>query len=151
MLSVSFSRLAGFLVSVSSFLMVGCSASGPKFSALPIAPDRGVVYIYRPGSIVGGAVKGGVEVNGKNIGSISSGGYLTAVCPPGSTKVSAETEAKNEISVDVKPGQANYVRTSIQIGVLVGRLKLEEVPAETGLKEIQDCSWINADPAPPAK
>ena len=49
----------------------------------------------------------------------------------------AKTEAKSEVSIDVKMGKTYYLRCGITMGAFVGRPKLALIDSKTGRPEFQ--------------
>jgi len=127
---------------VGLLLFPGC-ASGPKFTKIQAIPDSmGLVYIYRPGKLIGGAVSYQVNANGTSITRLGSGGYFPYFAKPGEIEFSAKTESTSSITLDVKSGQTYYIKGTVGIGILVGRPHLVLVPADLGEKEIVECKLL---------
>ena len=130
-------------------LLAGCAASGPAYQEAAAAPpDRGLVYIYRPGKFIGGAVgfdvHAGPETDNRELVTLRSGGYFPYYAAPGELELWSKTESRSSVTVDVHPGETIYVRGSIGVGVLVGRPSLEIVDAATGQQEIRECKLLEA-------
>lgn len=129
-------------------LISGCSASGPTFRPIAPIPDgKGVVYIYRTPSFVGGGVYGTVSANKKPMTKIKNGGYFPDVTDPGTVHFEVSTEATNEADVMVDNGKEKYLKTTVGMGMFVGHLKFSEVSPEIGRKEIHESSLL--DPIQP--
>ncbi|MBT9097525.1 hypothetical protein KFZ76_07360 [Methylovulum psychrotolerans] len=121
----------------------GCSVSGPAFKPLdPIPANKGVVYIYRAPSFVGGGTYGTVTANSTPITKIKNGGYFPYIANPGPVHFEVSTEATNEADVIVELGKEKYLKTTIGMGFLVGHLKFSEVSSEIGKKEISECNLL---------
>lgn len=138
----SLSATIGVLLTAT--LLAGCAASGPAFKHIEATPlsNKGIVYIYRQPSIVGGAVYGTVTANHKPITKIRNGGYFPYVSDPGSVHFEVSTEATNEADVMVEAGKEKYLKTTIGIGFFVGHLKFSEVSPEIGRQEIGECKLL---------
>lgn len=133
----------GYLLCFLSILIAGCSASGPAFTPLdPIPFGKGVVYIYRTPSFVGGGVYGTVSANKKPLTKIKNGGYFPYVSDPGKVHFEVSTEATNEADVTVETGREKYLKTMVGMGMFVGHLKFSEVSQEIGKKEIRECNLL---------
>jgi len=130
-----------FLVST---LLSGCGASGPMFKPVaPLPTDKGVVYIYRESSFVGGGVFGTVTADKTPITKIRNGGYYPYISKPGTVHFEVSTEATNEADVVVEAGKEKYLKTSVGMGFFVGHLKFSEVSQDIGRKEISECQLLD--------
>ena len=138
--------IAGLLVS--SFLLPGCATLGPPFQKIEKIPDNmGLVYIYRPSKLMGGAIKYEVDANKVLVTHLPAGGYYPYFAKPGVTEFSAETESKSAVTIDVKAGETYYIKGTIGIGFFVGRPHLVIVSREEGAKEIAECKIIPEETA----
>lgn len=130
--ALSLMVLVGAVIALS-----GCGASGQQFTqfATPKA-DRGLVYVYRPSSFVGGGVYYDIHVtNPANAdfiaGELVNGSYVQIDVPSGESEIWGKTESKSSVTVDVKQGETYCVRGGVGIGFLVGRPNLEIVDMAT--------------------
>lgn len=65
-----------FLLST-ALLLSGCVATGEKFRReVPAHPQEALLYIYRPSGFIGSAQRPDIRIDGENLGSVVSGGYL---------------------------------------------------------------------------
>jgi len=70
-----------------AFVLQGCMASMP-FQPAHIQPDKALLYIYRPESIISRGTHFSVVVNDKEeIGPLVNNGYITVYVNPGSVKL----------------------------------------------------------------
>ncbi|OHD74123.1 MAG: hypothetical protein A2V99_15225 [Spirochaetes bacterium RBG_16_67_19] len=123
--------------------LAGCASLGPPFQPLASVPSgKAVVYFYRPSSFVGSAVSFTVNAGELPIISLSNGGYFPYIAAPGRISFWAKTEAESFVIIDVEPGLEYYLKGTVGMGILVGRPKLEQVPAAMGRLEILDCKLI---------
>lgn len=138
------------LTSLSIFVLVasltGCAATGPKFvtqeAATPrLAAEKGRVYFYRPGSMLGAALKPEVQFDGKVVGTSQQGGYFYTDAAAGSHVAETSTEASNRLSFVLDKGETKYVRTKVSMGVLAGHVVPELVGAEEARKELGELSY----------
>lgn len=138
--------IAGLLVS--AFLLPGCATLGPPFQKVEKIPDNmGLVYIYRPAKLMGGAIAYEVEANKVLVTHLPAGGYYPYFAKPGEIEFSAQTESKSAVTIDVKAGETYYIKGTIGIGFFVGRPHLIVVPREEGAKEIAECKLIPEETA----
>ncbi len=120
-------------------LATGC-ATGTSFKQVSEIPQgKGLVYVYRPSGIVGCAVSYDVHAAQENIGHLYPGGYLTYFASPGELEVWGKTESRGSVTVDVRAGEAQYVKASLGVGILMGRPVLIVVEPQVGRSEIESC------------
>ena len=137
-------RIASLVVIVVSLSLAGC-ASGPKYADISsaisdVAPEKGRQYIYRK-AVVGAAVQPEVRVNDDVVGKAEPKGFFYIDRDPGSYKVETSTEVDRALSLTLEAGETRYVRLNIGIGFFVGHVYPELVNNETGMEEIQACSY----------
>lgn len=60
----------------------------------------------------------------------------------GEYRLTAKTEAKEELIIAIEPGKNYYIRCSVAMGFAVGRPKMELVDEETGKQEYQTLKKI---------
>jgi hypothetical protein len=126
-------------------LLAGCAAGGAKFSTVDSIPEqKALVYIYRPNSFVGGAIKYHVAVGDKRIVYLVRGGYFPFLAEPGETEFWARTEARAAATEYLAPGETYYLRGKVGIGVVAGRPKLQFVSAEEARGELEKCKLLPA-------
>ncbi|MDB5806841.1 MAG: uncharacterized protein JWN73_4163 [Betaproteobacteria bacterium] len=134
---------------------LGACASGPKFnevkSAIPaMSADQGRIYVYRPGSMVGAAIQPEVLLNGEKVGESKPGGFFYIDRPAGNYEVACSTEVERKVGFVLEKGQVRYIKTSIGMGFLVGRVHPELMDPTEGQTELETTSYIGA-PLPAAK
>lgn len=124
-------------------LLIPNCATGPKFTKIEIIPENmGLVYIYRPGKVMGAAVSYQIKANGVPITRVNPGGYYAYLAKPGEIEFLAKTESSSSITIDVKPGETYYIKGTVGVGFFVGRPHLVLVPTEVGEKEIEKCKLL---------
>jgi len=125
-------------------VITGCAASGPAFKEITDIPqDKGLVYVYRPNSIIGSAIRYSVYADQDVVCKLIRGGYCLYYAKPGEVEFWAKTESKASLTVDVKAGQKHYVKGSLSMGFAVGRPNLSLVEEQEALKDIVDCKLLN--------
>ncbi len=121
---------------------VGC-AHGSKaqmFSPLTeMAPDQGVVYVYRPKGFVGSAVVYKVHANGTPVSALPPGRYFVYQ-GVGPVEFSAKTEIRTAVTIDIQPGQTYYIKGGVLPGAFIGNALLQQVTPDRGEAEIVKCS-----------
>jgi hypothetical protein len=136
------SSLLSVTVLLGAIFLTSCGASGPSFTQVTPPAGKGVVYIYRQSSMIGPGVFGTAKVNGRPITKIKNGGYYPYIATPGNNHFEITTEATNEANVMVEKGSQKYLKTTVGMGLLVGRLKFSEVSPEIGKNEISGCKLL---------
>lgn len=128
-------------------LIIGCAASGADFRPPnALANDKALVYIYRPNSLLGVAIRYDVTTKEGHIVEMIRGGYFPYEATPGETTFWAWTESKTSVTADLAPGKTYYLRCGLRMGLVIARATLEFVDEEQGMKELKDTVLL-----PPAK
>jgi hypothetical protein len=92
--------------------------------SLPTPPKgKGMVVLYRP-SGMGMAIVCHPREDGKMVAKAGNGKYSYFVVEPRKHKYTVETEAKNEINIEVDPDDTYYIRCKITMGIMAGRPRL---------------------------
>ncbi len=124
---------------ISALTLTGC-ASGPTFTEyaanIPEVPaDSGRIYVYRTATF-GAAVQPGIRVNGEVAGKAVPKGFFFIDRPVGSYEVSASTEAKRSLTLNLDSGEEKYVRLEVKMGLFAGHVKPVLVDNAVGKEEI---------------
>jgi hypothetical protein len=148
-MSLAHSRVATLLILVAT--LCGCAASGPRHEevrdSIPaIAPGNGRIYFYRDSSMFGAAVSAEIRLNGEVVGRSTRGGFFLVDRPPGTYEVATATEVERILSFTLEAGETRYVKTSVSMGALVGRVTPELVDAEQAVGELAGLSYTG-DPS----
>ncbi|NIM29170.1 MAG: DUF2846 domain-containing protein [Gammaproteobacteria bacterium] len=107
-------------------LLAAC-ASGPKYEAVhatfpDIDPNSGRIFFYREAVFFGDGVQPDVKLNGQIVGSAQPDGFFFVDRPPGDYEVLTSTEVDERLTFTLREAQTRYVKLSIQMGVIVGRV-----------------------------
>ena len=79
------------IIIVTSFLLLACNATGPKFTQLEsLEANQAKVYIYRPWAMLDGAATPTVQVDGVDRFDLSNGGYEVIILSPGAHKLTVK-------------------------------------------------------------
>lgn len=134
-------KFTNMLVVLSLLFLSSCAATGAKFEKIADIPqDKGIVYVYRPNSIIGGAVHYDVHAcKDETICDLIRNGYCFCYADIGELEIWGKTESKSSITIDVKAGQEYFVKGGLSVGFLVGRPNFTAVDNKTGLEEIAEC------------
>jgi hypothetical protein len=129
------------LFSTFSVLMFsGCIASGPAFrpSDELKTDSKALVYIYRPGNLIGCGIAPTVYVDEIKLGNIKNDGYLVCSVDPGKRVVELVNWGDpSTIYIDTVAGNEYYVRYFVDSDVSHIFFQLALIPKEFALREIQ--------------
>jgi len=133
------SLLSGLLV-VSS-----CATGGTPFQAITeIPPGKALVYLYRPGSLLGGGPEYDVAVGDERIAALAPGGYIPYFARPGHAEFWAHTQAIGVLTAKLTAGKVYYLRGGIQSDVGTKRPSFEQVGEDIALAELAKCKLLAA-------
>ena len=105
--------------------------------------DRGSVYLYRTGRVVGAAGQLNVKVNGKDAGGTGPGTFFKWDLKPGTyTFFSSTGEASAIVQLEVKAGEVYFIRQDARLGIDTGRVTMKEVSDSKGKKEVDGCKLL---------
>lgn len=103
---------------------------------LPDTASYSLLCVYRPKGGYGWAVEYNLHVNDSTVGRIKNGSkFVVKLRNNGETKIWARTEAREEVVVDIRPGQIYFLRCGVGMGALVGRPQLGFIRPEEGMEE----------------
>jgi hypothetical protein len=122
-------------------LLAPCFASAQE-AAAPAAPaangaETGTVIFFREKKMMGAAIRYKVRENETELCKLGSGTFCSLQVPAGSHQYDVHTEAKDRLTLDVKPGEIYYVISSISMGAFAGHPKLTVTDKATfeGMKD----------------
>ncbi|PAJ79867.1 DUF2846 domain-containing protein [Burkholderia ubonensis] len=132
-----------------ALLASGC-ASGPQYkemaSSIPtLASDHGRIYFFRSGSVFGAGLQPQIKLNEQVIGQSKPGGFFYVDEPAGQYTVSTATETEKTVSFALDAGETKYVRTSVSLGVLIGRVVPSLEEAGTAMEAIGHLKYAPGD------
>lgn len=96
------------------------------------APDKGALYIYRPGWM-GLAKPIDVAIAGGATARLNSYTYMRLEGPPGPVEIDCRVGDNNaNRQVEIQDGQTRYVEVSMKIGLWQPGCEIAEVPPDQG-------------------
>jgi hypothetical protein len=133
------------LATAAAALVGGC-ATGPKHAEMAasmpsVKAGEGRIYFFRSNSMMGGAVQPEIRLNNQVVGQSKPGGFFYVDRPAGNYTASASTETEKMVSFSLQPGETKYIRSSIGMGLLVGRVVLEPESPEKAKAELGSLSY----------
>jgi hypothetical protein len=130
-------------------IALGGCASGIKHkdmeASIPkLQSDQGRVYFMRSSSMVGAAIQPSIKLDGREVGASKPGGFFFVDSNPGNHEVTCSTEVEKKLTFTLEKGEVKYVKTSVGLGLFVGRVIPELVSKEEAQKELSDLSYTGA-------
>jgi hypothetical protein len=100
-------------------------------------PDKGRIYVMRPGRMFGGALSFDILDGDTLIGQLAGGGVVSWEREPGQARIqSRENENTAVVDIQVESGNAYYVLQKIQA---MGHHSLELVDSDRGKALVKKC------------
>ena len=129
---------------IAALLLVGC-ASGPSYDQVAgsfqaVQSGQGRIFCYR-NSAFGAAVQPAIRLNGEVVGKAVPQGFFYVDRPAGTYEISASTEAKRSLTINLDAGEEKYVRLEVKMGLFVGHIKPVLVDASKGQVEIKKAKY----------
>jgi hypothetical protein len=127
-------------------ITLGGCASGIKHkdmeASIPtLQTDEGRIYFMRSASMFGAALQPSIRLDGIEVGTSKPGGFFYVDSRPGNHEVMCATEVEKKLTFTLDKGEIKYVRTSIGLGVIAGRVTPELVSREEAQKELPELSY----------
>ena len=108
-------RLLVFLPGVVGVFAIGCAVQGQPFEKIPSPPGNAVIYVYRPYSYAGSALRPAVTC-GEDTARIGPGGYHAFIVPAGEKVVcSIQTDTADEVEIQTER-RSYYIREELGWG-----------------------------------
>ena len=85
-----------------------------------------------------------IQLNGQVVGRSTRGSFFYVDRPAGNYEVTAATEAEKKWKFKLAAGETKYVKTTVGVGVLVGRVEPEIVGASRGQSEISGLAYVES-------
>jgi hypothetical protein len=127
-------------------VLAGCAAEGPLHkevaASIPTVPaGKGRIYFFRADTMFGAAMTSDITLNGRVVGKSERGSFFFVDENPGSCKASASTEVEREVTFTLAAGETKYVKSSVSMGLMVGRVNLELASPGDADKEIAELHY----------
>ncbi|MEJ8855044.1 hypothetical protein WKW79_10725 [Variovorax robiniae] len=146
-------RAMWLLVSAWTLFLVGCGATGPRYSevegSLPSLGDNQGRIVFLRDSGFGGAVQPEVRLDGQVVGKSQPNSFFFVDRPAGTWRASASTETETSISVPVKAKASSYVLMGVDMGLLVGRPSFQVLGESEGKTRVRSLAYGGAVPVAP--
>ena len=116
-----------------------------KAKAMTAPQDKALVYLYRD---VNGGGRMNVSIDGRNLGVIGGRNFMMFMLSPGKHLVVIEAANRDEMDLEVKPGETYYIRQDITNYLYVVSSKMMLMHNMEGKKGVQDCVLVEHKPVP---
>ncbi|QER40908.1 DUF2846 domain-containing protein [Acinetobacter suaedae] len=142
------------LPAILAFTFVGCASvpqATPQLSQQIKKLDAPVdgnaaIYVYRSNSVVGGALKKDVWIDGECLGETARGTFFVKEVT-GNQKHTVSTESEfspNHLTLNTEAGKQYFIQQYIKSGVITGGANLKQVDLEKGKKAIAEYKLAQA-------
>jgi hypothetical protein len=145
-------RIALALVSVAAMPVAAAPATKglPTPTTLPAPPSgQGQIVFWRSGTMVGGAIGCGVNIGTERISALGAGHYFILNLAPGAYEFNAKSEAKDVLNIEVEPGEVEFVKCTIRMGMMVGRPNLSPSTVEEFGTKRDGLKYVDSDDVGP--
>lgn len=114
--------------------------------AAPTARDEGkaVVFVYRPGKLVGKALEPSVFCDGVEVGRMDNGRYIVLLLDPGEHRIHM-TQDNKRVDLKLGAGQVAFVRIKIVMGMMKGRGEPVLADEEDAAEHLKKSEPLGAD------
>jgi hypothetical protein len=106
--------------------------------------EQGRIYFLRSASMFGAAMRPAIKLNGAAVRDSVPGGFFYVDSKSGNQEVMCSTEADNKLTFTLDKGEVKYVKTSVSMGLFVGRVVPELISKEEAEKELADLSYTGS-------
>jgi hypothetical protein len=127
-------------------LMTGCAAVGPKHAEIAtsipaVEAGKGRIMFYRPNTVLGAAITADIRLNGNVVGRSERGSFFWVDQAPCDCIVATSTEVERQLTFKLGAGETRFVKTSVSMGLMVGRINPELVNSEEWNKDLPELSY----------
>jgi glucose/arabinose dehydrogenase len=110
----------------------------------PTAAGKAVVFVYRPGKLVGGALEPSVYCDGVEVARMDNGRYFVLLLDPGEHRIRTTQEYKR-VDLKLGAGEVAFVRVRIETGMMKGRGNVYLADEADAAKELKKLKPLGAD------
>ncbi|HEX7315152.1 MAG TPA: DUF2846 domain-containing protein [Pyrinomonadaceae bacterium] len=118
-------------------------------AATPAAPTaraegKAVVFVYRPGKLVGKALEPSVFCDGVEVGRMDNGRYIVLLVDPGEHRIHM-TQDNKRVDFKLGAGEVAFVRIKIVMGMMKGRGEPVLADEEDAAEHLKKSEPLGAD------
>lgn len=96
------------------------------------------IYVLRPAT-VGSAIPFDIYESGNHVGVLGPDSFLCWEREPADVEISAKSENESKISLKTEAGKIYYVHAHVRMGVVMARVKLEQLDEAKGKEVLAKC------------
>lgn len=108
------------------------------------AEGKAVVFVYRPGKLVGKALEPSVFCDGVEVARMDNGRYFVLLLTPGEHRIHMSQDNKR-VDLKLGAGEAAFVRIKIAMGMMKGRGEPSLADEEDAAKDLKKSEPLGAD------
>ena len=121
------------------------AAAAPAAATTPArAEGKAVVFVYRPGKLVGKALEPSVFCDGVEVGRMDNGRYFVLLVEPGEHRIHM-TQDNKRVDFKLGAGEAAFVRIKIVMGMMKGRGEPVLADEEDAAEHLKKSEPLGAD------
>jgi hypothetical protein len=124
--------------------VVSFAQEAEKKPAAPVSTDMATVYFYRYKQFVGGGLEPSVYCDEVQLARMDNGRFFAIKLAPG-RHAFRSNDKQSGVELELKGGQAYYLRVDIVTGFMKGHGRLTAVAAEQGEYEVKKLQPLGAD------
>jgi len=124
------------------FLLASCTAKGPLYTekANLQSPETGksLVYVYRVDTFIASSVAATLLDDGREVGVINVGGYISYLANPGTHKLHTDTSRIDApLYLEMEAGKTYYLRIDYDAGIWTGTFIISPRPEAEALPQLK--------------
>ena len=96
----------------------------PAAPALTADAGKAVVFVYRPGKLLGKALEPTIFCDGVELARMDNGRYFVVLLEPGEHRIHM-TQDKKRVDLRLNAGDVAFVRMKIEMGMMKGRGEID--------------------------
>lgn len=115
--------VAAVLAALAAPALAADQAPPAPIAIAPPPEGKGQIVFFRRGGI-GPLISCAVSENGARVSRLPPGKYFVHVTTPGAHSYTVSSEAKDTLNVEVEPGETQFAKCNIRMGIMAGRPNL---------------------------
>lgn len=142
-----------FVLFALSIFLFGCVATKLTTEELVSVKNqkpqdsKALIYIVRPSSYFGAAIKFNVKCDKVPIGSTMGGQFIFASLEPGKHEIVSSAENAAKLFLLAEPNKTYYIEQEVKMGLIVARNKLVRLNDNNGKAALNKCKLSSDCPA----
>lgn len=104
------------------------------------------LHVYRQKNFVGSMISYNLSVNDSTVCRVKNNSkYIIRLYKEGETELTAKTEKKSAVRINVEFGKEYYLKCGVKTGIMAGRPQLELIYPEQGKLDFQNVEGRNKE------